>query len=590
MSSTGSELVQTTSARGSQTADSGSRPITDFKIYLFFLASALACYANSFRDPFLWDNEVAIAHNPLILSLHNIPKAFTTDLFGNPVTATSYYRPVGVITYMLDYQLWGLNPAGFHLTSILLHVAAAILVFHLLRKLTVPFIVNALVCLFFVIHPANTETVTYLFREESLGLIFSAACFISYLKVREGHTGFAAAAAIFFALALLSKETYVVLPFLLALESVLWGRSKAAEERQLRASRYLIGALVALTLAYIAVRQHLISSSGQHFLSSIRYATFGQRLLTLPRILLTYIGLGLVPRHLHMEYLFVTEKASDPSFWLDLLLLIAISVALVWHLRRQPETERPYQRRVIFFVAWFLFGLAPFTHLLVPLQATVREHWAYFAMIGLLGAVISVGNFLFHRFPNLAPRAALVVLLIGILGYDATTTVLRNRDWSSAQRLYEHDVRYEPRSFLLHTNLGQIYFQQGRVEDAKREYLQAIAVSPERSYDVAYDNLGILYEQQRRDDLAELAFRKAISLADYEPSYVNLAFLYLRTHHIPEATAVGEDGVNFYPQNPRLHYYLGLAYLSQNRYAEAQRELRATERLQATKRLATSYE
>ncbi len=580
MSDTCSELSQNITSRP-KISDTATPPRSrDIWAWASLFAAALACYANSFGNPFLWDQEAAIVNNPLIRSLRNIPQAFRSDLFGKPLTATGYYRPVGVVTYMLDYRVWGLKPAGFHLTSILLHATAGVLLFYLFRKLGVPGWVNFLVCLFFVIHPANTETVTYLFREESLGLIFSAACFLAYLKVREGNAGFAAAAVVFFVLALLSKETSVVLPFLLAIESALWGRSKMASERYLRASRYLIVALVGVSVAYIGIRQHLISSSGLHFVSTISSASRWQRILTLPRILATYVGLVVFPRHLHMEYLFVTEKASDPAFWLCLLGTCAGGGALIWHLRGLPASEQTYRRQMIFFVSWFLLGLAPFTHVIVPLQATLREHWAYFAGVGLLGATLLLGYFLYRHYPDSRVRAGLLVLLVTLLGYDAVTTVVRNRDWSDPLRLYQHDLQFEPRSFLLHTNLGLIYFRQGRLEDAKREYLKAIEVSPGKSYEVAYSNLGILFEQQGRDDLAETAFRKSITLADYEPAYVNLAFLYLRTHHIAEATAVAEDGVNLYPQNTELHYYLGVAYLAQNRYPEAKRELVATERLQ----------
>ena len=111
--------------------------------------------------------------------------------------------------------------------------------------------------------------------------------------------------------------------------------------------------------------------------------------------------------------MFVTERAADPAFWLDLLVICAATAALIWHVRRS-STEKNYRYHIVFFLAWFLLGLAPFTHLLVPLQATVREHWAYFAAIGLVGLVVTVGYFLYCRFANRIVRAALLVLLVGI--------------------------------------------------------------------------------------------------------------------------------------------------------------------------------
>jgi tetratricopeptide (TPR) repeat protein len=176
-------------------------------------------------------------------------------------------------------------------------------------------------------------------------------------------------------------------------------------------------------------------------------------------------------------------------------------------------------------------------------------------------------------------RVILITLLIGLIAYDTVTTIRRNRDWSVDSRLYAHDLQFEPHSYLLHNNLGVVDYRQGRLGDAKREFLQAIEASRER-YDVAYDNLGLVYQREGRDDLAESSFRTSITVgAGYEPAYCSLSKLYLRQERILDAGTVTEEGLKRYPQNTELHYNLGFVYMQQERYAEAKNEFMTVQHL-----------
>lgn len=171
------------------------------------------------------------------------------------------------------------------------------------------------------------------------------------------------------------------------------------------------------------------------------------------------------------------------------------------------------------------------------------------------------------------------MLTAGLFLHDVRTSVLRNRDWSDPLRLYEHDVALEPRSFLLHNNLGVAYFRQGRQDEAKTEFLRAIRESPGGAYDVAYNNVGVIYENEGRLDAAESAFRQSIRLNGYELAYTNLARIYLRQGRMSDARSVAEEGARRYPLNVETRYYIAVSYFAEKDYARAKPLFEAVQKM-----------
>src|ERR1051325_4152548 len=129
---------------------------------LLVISLALVCYVNSFSNGFVWDDTPLIVENPSIRNWHHWMRAFTTDLYNNPVTQSFYYRPLQSLSYRLDYSLWGIYPDGYHILNILLHACNGVLIFLLVRRFSqnapLGFACGAL----FVVHPIHTQAVTYI--------------------------------------------------------------------------------------------------------------------------------------------------------------------------------------------------------------------------------------------------------------------------------------------------------------------------------------------------------------------------------------------------------------------------------------------
>ena len=536
---------------------------------LTIIIAIVICYYNSLHNPFIWDQEVVIVGNPMIRSWEYLPDVFKTNVEGRKLTSIAFYRPMEVISYMFDYNFWKLNPFGYHCTSIFLHICNTILLFLLLKKIKITTQISFLACLIFAIHPVNTETITYSIRGDLLGFFFSMLCFLFFLYYREGRNIFAFFSILAYLLALLSKESAVVTPFIILIYSILFNRaSKTAYKNR----TYLSMVLLLISFIYIFIRLVFISASTHGSLSLINEATMLHRILTFPRILLTYIGLLIFPRNLHMEYLFVEKSLTSPYVWLGVPLLITIAYVFFRYIKSISKADVQLKKHLIFFLLWFLIGLIPFYNIVVTLHATLTEHWVYSPCIGFIVLMVILGFQVFHKTDSKLLKNIMILVLMTLLVYCVFYTINRNRDWSDPMRLYQHDLKYEPDSFILHNNVGVIYFRKGDLKNAKEEFLKAIQVSPDGRYDVAHNNIGVIYENEGDLIAAEKSFKTSILLNNYELAYSNLGRLYLKLGKINDAIEVCIQGRELYPLNPEISYYLAIGYCY-NRQFELARDV-----------------
>ncbi|MFN3966660.1 MAG: hypothetical protein ACK4JE_03055, partial [Endomicrobiia bacterium] len=133
--------------------------------YLIILGVGFVCYWGALKNPFIWDDEETVVSNQFIRKWSNLPKIFTYSLFGEKFSGASFYRPIQTASYFIDYAFWKLNPAGYHLTNLLIHILNTFLVFLIFRKLPVlnEFKITKafFISLIFLIHPVQTESVVY---------------------------------------------------------------------------------------------------------------------------------------------------------------------------------------------------------------------------------------------------------------------------------------------------------------------------------------------------------------------------------------------------------------------------------------------
>ena len=192
------------------------RPLGARALLAGVLVLTTLTFIPSLRYQFVYDDEGQIVENEMISAWHFIPQYFQGHVWQHlfPNAVANYYRPLNILWFRLNDAMFGLRPAGWHASTILLHLAATALVFAIVLRLTTAPLVAAFTALLFGIHPTRHEVVAWVSGStESLCAVLFLSAFLAYLNWRERRSiTWMCASCLLYGAALLSKETAVVLP------------------------------------------------------------------------------------------------------------------------------------------------------------------------------------------------------------------------------------------------------------------------------------------------------------------------------------------------------------------------------------------
>jgi len=540
-------------------------------VILLIICAAVICYANSFSVPFLWDDEVLILRNHYIRSWNFLEKIFSSTHFQGGGEGGNFYRPLQIISYLFDYSLWQLRPFGYHLTNLILHCLVAIFAYLIVVKISTSSLAGLLTGLFFVVHPIHTEAVTYIAgRADLLASVFLLSAFLCFLNTQSATSNrkyfLGGACCLFYICALLSKESALIFLPLILLYGVCFLHKK---EIKLWIPWYVC--LVLISALYILLRGAILPFGISRSLSLITQAPLAIRGMTIPRIYLTYLGLLSFPVYLHMERHFLTTSLLSVYFWLgSILWLITIYFLRVSYRRN---------RIVFFFLGWFIITLIPILNI-ISLNATAAEHWLYLPSLGFWAAIsILVVKLLKHAVRY--RKKIFVILGCIIFIFYCVRSVIRNFQWQSSIRLYAHDLKYSPHSFLLYNNLGVELFRAWQMDAAAEAFESAVKIRP--NYATSRNNLGVILENKGMRNEALREYQVAIKLNNYILAYGNLGRLYLELDKLGEAQEVSEQAQKLYPLNAEINYNLAVTYFRQGDF------IRAKEKFEQVSVLAPHY-
>jgi len=214
------------------------------------LATALAflVYVPALGFQFVYDDKPQIIQNPAIHAWSYWQNYFTSHAWAElyPNVSGNYYRPLFLLWFRLNHALFGLNPKGWHLTTILCHVAATYMVFALVRRLAAERVIAFSAATLFALHPVHIESVAWVSGvTDPLLAIFLIGSFLAFLRFRErNHWGWMSLALTLFALGLLEKETAIVLGPLIFVYAWLYAEKRAGISRFTFALTQSLGFLV----------------------------------------------------------------------------------------------------------------------------------------------------------------------------------------------------------------------------------------------------------------------------------------------------------------------------------------------------------
>ena len=522
-------------------------------------AAVLAVFSPALRDGFVnYDDPAYVTENA------HVRHGFTGPGFRWAFTSMedSNWHPLTWLSHTLDCQLYGLKPAGHHLTSLLLHAANAILLFLLLNRLTGALWRSAFVAAFFALHPLRVESVAWISeRKDVLSAFFwmlSVGAYIRYadnLKFEiSNFKFFYALALVFFALGLMAKPMLVTLPFVLLLLDY-WplGRWEFGPKLSWRPVMEKIPFFV---LSAGSCFVTFLAQDRAEAVASLARFPLGVRLANMPVAYTRYLTHNFWPSHLAAYYPYVGWSAGEIIG--ATALLAAVTGLALWRARTAPWMA------VGWF--WFLGMLVPTIGLVQAGGQSLADRYSYLPGIGLwimlvwgLHDAASARLRLRHA---MMAAAGVAVLLFALLTWRQTGV------YQDSGTLWEATLRSYPNCLPARNNLANWLMSQGKWDAALDQSRQALAILP--SDPEAHNNLSLIFLHQGKLNEAIAEARQSIqSQPRSAGNRQTLARAYLQKGDFAAAAASLREAIQINPDTPEAWCNLGYTLLQQGKLSEA---------------------
>ncbi len=550
-------------------------------VYLLLLTAValLPCLA-TLRNGFVYDDFDQVLVNPYIRNFHHLREIFTTSVWsfiGDFRGSSNYYRPVMSVGYLFCYKLFGLNAPGFHLANILANLAVVLLVYLVTLRMFRSAAVALVSACLFALHPIHSEAVDWIaaVTELELAVFYLLAFWLFLISARAGgkcSTPLQVALAGSFALALLSKEQALTLPFLAALYEHFFREDRAETTKVQKIRRY--GALWLLAVVYLAVRAHYLGG----FAPSRSRLGLGMEDTVMSALALfgRYCWKLIWPAELCGYYSFPTNVGVLIPWALGGIVALAIC-ATAFGLLRKTE------RQAAFGVVWLVLTLAPVLNVRWMTSNPFAERYLYLSSVGFCWIVGSAGVRGWNLLSAHGSRWRVALpLAAGLIATLCLYRILaRNRDWRDNLTFYTATLAISPDAYYIHNNLGTEYWNHGNHTEAASEWRTALRLAPENEF--ALHNLGLVANEQKDYRQAELLFLHALMIRpNYTDAHLDLGRTYEAMDRLQEAEGQLRTAENLAPLNVRVHNTLSEFFLDRRRLKESEAEARRSVDIEPT--------
>lgn len=527
------------------------------KILLLALIT-LVIYFPSFFNPFIWDDEQFIYNNSYVQNF-DLKAIFTQNTVAGAGESSNYFRPLTTLTFAYDYLFWENNVFGYHLVNTLLHISVGLLLscyLYLLKfsKRGILFVTSI-----FLLHPLQTEAVTYInSRGDSLYSFFLFLSLISSIFILTGKT---VTAAIYDFQVIITTKFWYFFCCLTFIASIL---SKELGLAGIGLHLLTIGALYYQGISKLVINKHavrlmlmLLSVIILYGISRLTFWHFDSgytvdleaspyykhlylRLFTAFKIFFVYLGLIFFPYPLHMERSTeVIYTLFNP--WLCIFsLLVSAIIYFVYRFKNKTDA------------AWLLFGFLWFGGLftpisgLIPSVGMVYEHWMYLPHIGVSIVTFILISKLTKSRSNL--KKILNYIFILILCILCILTMYQNHLWSDKIKFYTYTLKFN-QTARLHNNLAMAYAEQNNLDKAIESYKNSLTLGD--YYPQVHHNLANAYRDKGMYPEAIESYKNALQQHQgMFPSHYNLIQTYLLTGQTDLAKEHVESMKQLYPDNP----------------------------------------
>jgi tetratricopeptide (TPR) repeat protein len=500
-------------------------PRLNLILILVLVTANLAVFLPSLSGNFIWDDRLLITENPQLLGRDFLGR-FLTSPFGGVLgldensrrldQLSQFYRPLTSLSYWIDFKIWGLNPAGFHLTNILLQALNAVLFFFVLIRLGMERIPSFAGGLLFTVFPLHFENVAWISgRTDLVSFLFAGLSFLFFLKyLRERKKGSLWLSSLFFLMSLLGKENTLFIAGIYLL--ILWVVEERLRDAVLRFLPFLLTFLFWFGLRTNALSGSAFSLSGRSLMDFFSAFGFYVWKMVLPFSLTYTIDGGRI--------------FGSPVFVIIGLFLILGSIFFAGLLLLK-KTARPLPALV-----WVSFFLLTLPSLLVIFSASTVSFLAWRFLYLPSALLVGLGIFLLWKKRGRKTAAALVCLVLALL-YTAEIYP-KNKNFGREEKEFWLSVKKpeaESRAMSLFENILA----------EKDHYLY------DRFEQRIYEELAAYYTFHQRLEEAEVYFNRLLqkSPAQSQHFYLTYASFLALKGRVDEGEEIITRMLTLFPEN-----------------------------------------
>jgi protein O-mannosyl-transferase len=469
----------------------------------------------------------------------------------------SYWHPLTWISHMIDYQLYGGDPFGHHLTSLVLHIANTLLLFYLLYQTTKKYWPSLFVAALFALHPLHVESVAWAAeRKDLLSTFFMMLTLIFYSSyVKHKSITVYGATIVFYLFGLMSKPMLISLPIVLMLWDC-WPLDRYSNHDAGTASIFkeklpffIMAFAISIATYYAQLQVGAVSG--------IESAPFSLRIINGLSSYIGYIFKMFWPRNLAVIYPLPDTLPAIQGV-VNGALLLGIS-ALVYHYGKS-------HRYLTAGWAWYLITLLPVIGFVQAGPQSMADRYTYITQIGLYIMIAwGVADVLSNNRYKYSIGFAAGIMVISACTVCTWTQVTY---WKNSITLFSHAVHATDNNYMAYRILGNNYAKNGDIPAAIESLSEAVKIRPNDP--IAHVDLGVALEEQKRYDEAGYHFATAIAIdPNDDNAHYNLGVLLAYNKRYEEAIESYRRAVRINPGKKGAHANIGAALFHLGKFDEA---------------------
>lgn len=509
-----------------------------------------------------YDDPLYVTENAYVksgLSIETIKWSFTSA-----TEKTNYWVPITWLSFLIDYEIYGDHPGGYHITNLFFHIINAILLFFLFNKMTGQVWPSGLVAILFALHPLHVESVAWVTeRKDVLSAFFWLLAMWMYaIYAKKPNPYHYMAAFILFILGLMSKPIVVTAPFLFLLLDY-WPLRRfqlkrfITKENEFPFTLPLIWEKLPffLIIGFASIAAFVTQASGNAIMPLEDCSVY----VRIENVLVAYIAylgkmiwpIGLSPVYPHPGRLPLWQPVTAFA------LITGITCFVFYQSKRRPYLAVGW--------LWYIGTLVPVIGFVVIGPHAIADRYTYVPLIGIF---VMIAWYIFDWVSLRAFRWFGIPIITVIVITLMITTQVQVQYWRDSITLFEHAIRVTKNNWLAHNNLGIALLEKGKVDEAEILIDKALSFSP--FYVDALYNRGMIYQKKGQIEQAKAAYEKTLN---QDPSniktHLNLGVLFTETGDDASAEKEYRAVLNIDPTHPEAHNNYGALFMDQGKWEKA---------------------